>query len=132
VKLNTVVPTYYITNKWSLNKYDPLLLYNGMNLILQKILEEPVCFYQDISQEIVSWHNLLSGLNNDSMHQTVAAGTEVLAAVGVKTTVFWDEVLCNQDDIHKCSGWTYCPHIHGWRVSQASSKLNAEYPHHRG
>jgi hypothetical protein len=38
------------------------------------------------------------------VHQTVAAGTEVLAAVGVKTTVFWDEVVCNQEDIH-----TGCP-----------------------
>jgi hypothetical protein len=41
----------------------------------------------------------------------VAAGTEVLTVVSVKTNVFWDEMLCNQEDIHRCSGGTYSPLI---------------------
>jgi hypothetical protein len=48
---------------------------------------------------------------------------EVLMAVIMKDTVFWDVMLCSVLEDYLCFGEMYCPNLQGWRVSKTGCKL---------
>jgi hypothetical protein len=51
---------------------------------------------------------------------------EVLSAVTMKRTIFWDVTLCSPVDVHQRFGGTYCLHLQGQKVSTARSRWWAE------
>jgi hypothetical protein len=35
----------------------------------------------------------------------------------LKSTIFWEIMLCSLAEVHQCFGGMYCLHLHGWTVS---------------
>jgi hypothetical protein len=53
---------------------------------------------------------------------------EVLTAVTMKSTTFWDVTLCSTVQVNWCFRGTYCLHLQGQRVSQAR-RQHTHYVH---
>jgi hypothetical protein len=49
-------------------------------------------------------------------------GFEILTALVVKSTIFWDITLCSLMDVYWCVGGMRCFHLQGPRLSQASKQ----------
>jgi hypothetical protein len=62
-----------------------------------------------------SWHYCSSKLY-------WSVGFEVLTAVVMKSTVFWDITLCSPLKVNRRFGGTYCIHLQCWSISRAKYK----------
>jgi hypothetical protein len=60
---------------------------------------------------------------------TTLVRSEFLTLMTIDITVLWDGKLCDLVKVYGCFGGTYCLHLQGQRVSQASSKLKVEAVH---
>jgi hypothetical protein len=47
------------------------------------------------------------------------SGFEVLTAVVIQNSIFWDITPCSTLNVNQCFAGTYRLHLHGWRVSHA-------------
>jgi hypothetical protein len=52
---------------------------------------------------------------------------EVITAVTGRSTIFNDAVPSSVVEVYQCFGGMYYLHLHSQRVSQASSRLQAEF-----
>jgi hypothetical protein len=48
----------------------------------------------------------------------VDVAVEILTAVDMKNSVFWDVLPCSPVKVNQCFGGIYCLHLQGLRVSQ--------------
>jgi hypothetical protein len=59
---------------------------------------------------------------DDTPSSVINVGFEVLTAVVIKISIFWDKALCNLLKIDRYFGETCGLHVHGRRISQGRSQ----------
>jgi hypothetical protein len=75
----------------------------------------------------VFWRQGLANLDlkpnslNDCKIQNISVGFEILTAVVMKSTIFWDITPCSLLQVNRRSGGTYSLHFQGRKISQGSS-----------
>jgi hypothetical protein len=76
---------------------------------------------------VIFWFSLSSNNENPPCiwNTLLLVGFEVFTAVTVKSTVFWDVILCSLVEVQHFGG-TYYLQIQGRRVNQTTSKKQAE------
>jgi hypothetical protein len=65
----------------------------------------------------------VSRINTAYLSDTfILVGFDVLTSVTVKIIVLWDVMACSVLEVYQCFGGTYCLHLQGQRLSQASNQ----------
>jgi hypothetical protein len=56
----------------------------------------------------------------------ILIGVEILTAVTMKNTIFWDGTMCSPVQVHQHFGGMYCLHFKARRVSQISNQQDLD------
>jgi hypothetical protein len=70
--------------------------------------------------------NVLTKIRSQ-LNRDITVGFEVLTAVVIKSTTFWDIAPCNQLKVSLCFGGIYHLHLQGQRISRASDLRKSKW-----
>jgi hypothetical protein len=113
-RIERTVHSYSIATRWGTIYIKPFKFGKGTKHMICNFNISSFCYYDNY---LLSW----------AYNQVRQVGLEVLTAVVMKSTIFWDITPRSLLKVNRRFGGTYRLHLHGWRISRARNQRKSRW-----